>query len=287
MTPHASYPFPGRGILLTAALLPVLLLPAHGHAADTSPDEDAIQATPSQPDPARFGPVRQKLHDWEVMIGAGVLYEPAYEGSDEMEIVPIPFISATFFDRLTIDPRGAALKLYETGPFQFDVNVGYDGGRSEDDSDDLDGLGDIDAGVSVGGKASLNYGPADFFVSIDKTIGGSDGLLGTVGVEITQPLSEKWILGAEAAATFADANYMESYFGVTRGQSARSGYKQYKPDAGIKSVDLSVSATYLINENWMLRGEQKLGILVGDAADSPITKEKLQPSSMLLLGYRF
>jgi outer membrane scaffolding protein for murein synthesis (MipA/OmpV family) len=239
------------------------------------------------PDPERFGPVRQKLHDWDVIVGAGVMYKPKYEGSDEMEISPIPFVSATFFDTLTIDPSGIELKAYEQGPFQFDVNVGYDGGRSEDDSDDLRGLGDVDGGVSVGGKATLTYGPADFFVSLDKTIGGSDGLLGTVGVELKQPVNEKLILGAGVSATFADKNYMESYFGVTAAQAARSEYKKYKAGAGVKNVDLSVSATYLINENWVIRGKQKLGILVGDAADSPIVKDKLQPTSMLVLGYKF
>ncbi|WP_271023806.1 MipA/OmpV family protein [Rhizobium sp. RCAM05973] len=53
-------------------------------------------------------------------------------------------------------------------------------------------------------------------------------------------------------------------------QSARSGYQQYKAGAGVKSVDLSVSATYLINDHWTVRGE-----------------EKVQPKTMLMLGYRF
>lgn len=204
-----------------------------------------------------------------------------------MEISPVPFVSATVFDRLTIDPSGIGLRAYERGPFELRVNVGYDLGRSEDDSDDLRGLGDIDAAATIGGRASLNYGPATFFVSVDKMIGGSDGLVGQAGVEITQPVTETIILGAGASATFADKSYMEAYFGIDASQAARSGYKTYKAGAGVKSIDLSVSATYLINDNWTLRGEQKLGILVGDAADSPVVKQTLQPTSVLVLGYRF
>lgn len=267
--------------------LVISLMPSLAYAADAPPDSDPT-AIPDMPDPQRFDfPVRQKLHNWEVMLGAGVMYEPKYEGSDEMEVSPLPFISATFFDRLTIDPTGVELKAYEQGPFQFDVNLGYDFGRKEKDSHDLRGMGNVDGGVTVGGKTTLSYGPAEFFVSFDKTLGGSEGLLGTFGTEFTQPINEKLILGAGASATFADKNYMDSYFGVTAAQAARSGYKAYKADPGVKSVDLSVSATYLLNENWMVRAEQDVGLLVGGAADSPLVKREIQSKSMLLLGYRF
>ena len=265
----------------------VSLIPTLVHAADLSPDFDPGDA-PKQPDPQRFFfPVRQKLHEWEVIVGGGAMLQPKYEGSDEMEVSPLPLVSATFFDRLTIDPTGVDLKVYELGPFQFDLTGGYDFGRKEDDADALRGMGDIDGGVTVGGKTTFTYGPAEFFVSLDKTIGGNEGLLGSVGAEFTQPITEKLILGAGASATFADKNYMESYFGVTSAQSARSGYSAYKPAAGVKSVDLSASATYMLTENWVIRAEQEVGFLVGDAANSPIVKQEIQPTSMLFLGYRF
>lgn len=273
-----------RPWLLGLAVTSILCLPLPVRAADFMSGEEA---PPQAPDPARFGPVRQALHDWHVVVGAGASFQPKYEGSDEFEVSPIPFVSAEFFDRITIDPTGIEIKAYETGPIRFDVNVGYDSGRKEDDADALRGMGDIDFGATVGGKATYSFGPASFFLSVDKIIGGSDGLLARAGATITQPLSEHFILGAEAAATFADDNYMESYFGVNAKQSARSGYSQYKAGAGLKSVDLSASATYLINDNWVVRGEQSVGFLVGDAADSPIVKEKVQSKTMLMIGYRF
>ncbi len=270
-----------------AIALVISLMPSPVSAADAPPDFDPV-AVPDMPDPQRFDfPVRQTLHNWDVMIGAGVMYEPKYEGSDEMEFSPLPFVSATFFDRLTIDPTGAELKAYEQGPFQFDVNLGYDFGRKEKDSGDLRGMGNVDGGVTVGGKTTLSYGPADFFVSVDKTLGGSEGLLGTFGAEVTHPFNEKLVFGAGASATFADKNYMQSYFGVTDAQAARSGYATYKPGSGVKSVDLSVSATYMFNENWMVRAEQEVGLLVGGAADSPLVKREVQSKSMLFLGYQF
>ncbi|TIM34603.1 MAG: MipA/OmpV family protein [Mesorhizobium sp.] len=110
---------------------------------------------------------------------------------------------------------------------------------------------------------------------------------GEVGIEVNQPLSQSLMVGARASAVFADENHMQAYFGVTPEQSARSGLARYDAGAGLKRADFSVSATYLLNQNWMVRGEAGVGVLVGDAADSPIVAEKIQPSGMLLVGYRF
>lgn len=275
-----------RPRLLSVAIVPLLFSPLMSRAADLTTGDD-VPAQPTAFDPARFGPVRQALHDWHFVLGAGAIYKPEYEGSGKYKISPIPVVSAVFFDRISIDPTGIGIKAYETGPFRFDVNLGYDSGRKEDDADALRGMGDIDFGATIGGKASYSLGPAGFFVSVDKTIGGSDGLLAKAGATITQPLSEHFILGAEASATFADNKYMQSYFGVNSRQSARSGYARYKAEAGIKSVDLSASATYLFDDNWLVKGEQSVGLLTGDAADSPIVKKKFQSKTMFMVGYRF
>ena len=80
---------------------------------------------------------------------------------------------------------------------------------------------------------------------------------------------------------------MEAYFGVNATQSARSGLPEYKAEAGLKRVDLSASATYILTDKWLLRGEAGVGVLTGDAADSPIVEQDVQPSVSLFVGYRF
>ncbi|RVC17620.1 MipA/OmpV family protein, partial [Mesorhizobium sp. M7A.F.Ca.AU.002.02.1.1] len=65
------------------------------------------------------------------------------------------------------------------------------------------------------------------------------------------------------------------------------GLARYDAGAGLKRADFSISATYMLDENWMVRGEAGVGVLLGDAADSPVVVEKIQPSGMLLVGYRF
>ena len=80
---------------------------------------------------------------------------------------------------------------------------------------------------------------------------------------------------------------MQAYFGVNSQQSAKSGLSEYKAEAGLKRVDVSASAMYMLSENWLVRGEAGVGFLTGDAADSPIVDKKVQPSASLFVGYKF
>ncbi len=261
-----------------------LLIPAFAFATDLGV---AQEVDPRTEELSRLQRLAQRLRDFETVVAAGGSVEPNYEGSDEFKISPIPYASMTFYDRVTVDVTGVSAKAVEAGPFSLYGTVGYETGRSEDESDALDGLGDVDFGATVGGRIEAAFGVFTAFADIDKTLGGSDGLTGTGGLEVNYAV-RRWLrLGAEASATVADENHMQAYFGIDPGQSQRSGYDRYDPDAGLKRLDLKATATVAFSENWFVRGEVGVGLLVGDAADSPIVKDELQPSAMLVLGYRF
>lgn len=255
-------------------------------AADLD-EQDAIAGPPPQSfDNGRFGAVSQKLHEWNVVVGAGAMYAPKFEGSDEFEVRPIPVISARIGDRVGIDPTGLTVDVLQSNGFTLSIKGGYEMGRSEDDSDHLRGLGDVDTGGVIGGKLSYQAGPAEFYASIDKTIGGSDGLVGKFGANVSQRY-DRFILSAGASAMLADDNHMESYFGVTSEQAARSGLSQYDAGAGLKRFDIEASVTYMATAHWLIRAQAGVGFLTGDAADSPVVQDDVQPSAMLMVGYKF
>jgi MipA family protein len=278
-----------RHVAVAASLSAVAFLPLQARAADLF-ENNSPEAAPQagEVDEKRFGPIRQKLSDWDVMVAGGAMYAPKFEGSDELELVPFPMISATFFDRITVDPGGLSVDVLESNGFKLSVKggLGMGGGRDEDDSPHLKGLGDIDAGVDVGGQLSYEVGPVELYASVDKTFGGSDGLVGQIGANVSH-FYNGFILSAGASATFADDNHMESYFGVTAVQSARSGLRQYEASAGLKRFDIEASVTYMATENWLVRGQIGAGFLTGDAKNSPIVQTDLQPSGMLMVGYKF
>lgn len=227
-----------------------------------------------------------RLAGWNVVLGAGVLVAPKFEGSDELEVLPVPLVSATFGERVTLDARGLFVDLYAVDGFSFGAHVGYDLGRQEDDADHLRGLGDIGAGAVFGLTLAYQLEPVKAYLSVDRIVGGSDGLLGTLGVEVSHR-QDRFLFSAGASTTWADEDYMEAYFGVTPAQSAASGLARYDADAGFKRIDLEASVTYRAWDHWLVRGQVGVGFLVGDAADSPVVQRGFQPSAMLLIGYSF
>lgn len=237
-------------------------------------------------DPAPAGPT-SFWDRWEFVLGGGAALVPEYEGSDDMKVQPLPIVSATYDDWLQIATDGATADVYRSGPFTFSATLGYEGGRDDDDDKALHGLGDVDFGVTTGARAAAEFGPATVSLEVEKTLGGSDGLRGIAGVELGQAVTPRLRLGVGASVTLADDNRMQSYFGVDRKQAQRSGYRRYDADAGPERVDLEASALLNLDDSWFLKGQAGLGLLVGDAADSPITQRKAQPSGYMALGFRF
>lgn len=250
-------------------------------------DANLAEQSPEPPfDQERFNNGKPE-RNWSLIVGAGASYGPEYEGSDEFEVSPIPVFVFNYGEWLEINPGGVAITAYERDGFALAATVGYESGRDEDDGDRLKGLGDIDFAATVGAKASYTWSGVEFYASVDQTIDGSESLIGKFGAEYSAPVTARLILGAGVEAVIANDKHMEAYFGVNAAQAARSGLREYKAEAGFKSVEVSASATYMLSEHWLVRGETSLGILTGDAADSPIVEEKLQPSASLFVGYKF
>lgn len=272
--------------LLASALYVTLAIAG---TASTSLAADASQsAQPPEPafDQERFNNEKPE-RSWSLIVGAGGIYEPEYEGGKDFQIQPVPFVVFTYGEWLEIDPRGVTITALRHDGFALAGKIGYEGGRDEDDADRLEGLGDIDFAATIGAKASYNWNGFEIYASIDQTISGSESLIGTFGAEYQAPVTERLILGAGVEAVVANDKHMQSYFGVTAAQAARSGLSEYKAEAGLKRVNVSASAIYMLSENWLVRGEAGVGFLTGDAADSPIVEEKTQPSASLFVGYKF
>lgn len=248
---------------------------------------DAVDRDPEPPfDAARFEKEPTE-RNWSLIIGAGAGYEPKYEGSDEFEATPLPVVLYTYGDWLAVDPLGVTVTPFKQNGFSVSGKVGYETGRNEDDADRLKGLGDIDFAGTVGAKVAYEWRGFEVYAAVDQTINGSESLIGTFGVEYMAPVTERFFLGAEAKATVANDKHMQAYFGVNSQQSAKLGLSEYKAEAGLKRVDVSASAMYMLSENWLVRGEAGVGFLTGDAADSPIVDKKVQPSASLFVGYKF
>lgn len=237
--------------------------------------------------------VNGRASDWSMILGAGVAVRPTFEGSDRYFISPVPLVSVNLKDMISLDTSG--LNAYWRGAgLQIGGGVTYNLGRLQSGSvftpgdERLNGLGDIPAAPGLRAFANYRLGPVTLGTALTKYLAdGNNGLLINASLEMPYRLGESTTVTGRVFATWADQSYMQTWFGVTPGQSINSGYAVYQPASGIKDVGLSVSVRHQLSAYWLISGEARVGRLTGSAEDSPITVSNFNSSFLAMIGYRF
>lgn len=226
---------------------------------------------------------------WNISLGAGTILMPEYEGSNEYELMAVPYFDIKYKDKIAINIiDGIRYKLFDNDNFNFGMGLGYDTGREESDAERLNGLGDIDPSLEGLLYAEYNFKNTGFGFEFSKDlIDGHDGMY--IGLEAKHRviLSKKMIIIPSLKLTFADNNYMESFFGVSNLQSGNSGFPVFEAKAGLKDASLYVPLIYKWTEHWSVITTFQYSRLMGDASDSPITENKNQFMGGLFLYYEY
>lgn len=234
-------------------------------------------------------------YDWA--FGAGFAFKPKYEGSKEHDFYGFPIIFPTktkhygtgLFSRIKVrsfdDIRYQLIRFQglEIGPV-----AGYHFGRDQNDARRLNGMGDVDGGLVVGGYVGYRIQNFLFDVAyLDQVTGDDTGYRIRFGVEADLPVNRNVSLTARVGATFADDDYMSTYFGVSAAQSANSGLAAYNADAGIKDVHFELGAKLWLAERWHLKASGRYSRLLSDATNSSVVETPDQFSGHIALGYSF
>lgn len=265
-----------NSICLILALAPVSLMTLTSAKAAT-------------PTPDRWG--------FEVMAGAGVA--PRYSGSDEYTAVPqLGFeVSAPGGWFLGSSGLGWGTTLGERGSVR--AYLGGSGSRRDKDallggSDYLRGMGEIHTRALAGVDGSLSIGPTLLSASVqhaprDKDRGDNGLATRQVQLSLEVPLFDVagGSLSVRASTVYGDAGYVQTWYGVSAAQSARSGFARYTPSAGLTSagVGLKWVRPLSVSSSWFVGVEGTR--LLGDAADSPIVQRKTQLGAMSGYQYRW
>jgi outer membrane scaffolding protein for murein synthesis (MipA/OmpV family) len=149
-------------------------------------------------------------------------------------------------------------------------------------------MGDIDGGLQAVLTASYQLGKVGLSVGTTQAVGkrenGSTYTLGA-SVPLYSGTNDQVSLGG--SAVYGDNKHMQTYFGVTGAQSARSGFKAYQAKSGFETVSAAVSWDHVIDKRWSTHTAVGFTRLLGDAADSPLTKRKTTPMLMTGISYKF
>jgi MipA family protein len=214
--------------------------------------------------------------DWTMTIGAQGQVLPQFEGADTYRVRPMPIFAIRRTDslaRFKAPDDGLRLGIIDVENVRIGPAARLRGKRSEKDSSALRGMGDVDYALELGLFAEI-WATQNFRLSGEfrHGIGGHKGIVADLGIDFVVRPESQWTLSAGPRMAWSNSSYMQTYFGVTPVQSARSGLPVYRPDAGVRSLGFIGSANYQVTPDWSLQAFARYDRLVGDARSSPIVR---------------
>lgn len=245
--------------------------------------------------------------DWSVETGVVMLDVPDYAGSERHVFRVLPLLNVTYRDRFYLGESqsglGGALGAYviRSPKLNWSVETGVRQQRWDNSSDALAGMKRQSATVSVGTRLAYALPLAEISTSVAAGGAGSNQVIGDVGLHTSRVFGGRWITNVGAAASFANRASMEYDFGITSTEAARrhdlmlagdprletGDDRAYSPGAGLKDVQGSAMLGYAFTEHWAGVALASVSSLQGDAARSPLTRQRTTLTSGMAVVYRF
>jgi outer membrane scaffolding protein for murein synthesis (MipA/OmpV family) len=223
--------------------------------------------------------------DWLISIGAGAVMAPAFEGSDDYNMMLFPDVRVTYKDRFFASVAdGIGYNVINSHGWRAGPIGRIRWAREEDggspwrvagtETNALSGLGDVDTGFEAGvfgeytwqqhyaAKLEVRQGMAAHDAVIADVSLAYKNTYGNIGYSIGPRL------------TWASEDYHQTYFGIDAAQSARSGLAQYDADSGIVSYGVGGFAAIPLGEQWrgnLFAGYDHMG---NEPSDSPLINER-------------
>jgi MipA family protein len=232
-------------------------------------------------------------------IGLGMATSvPTYEGSPNRRTLAGPELTLSYRSRdwgsVEFGQRGLAWNAVETGRFRFALVAQFDPGRKDKDTSTLNptpgdkrlaGMGNVQASTEAG--VGVGYGPLMVVARRSLSERGAKGAQVDMTVEIPWSLSDRFSLRFALGATWANQDYMQTYFGVTAVQSQATSFAMYTPKSGCRKVDASVGGEYAMTPSWRFQASVGFSRLGDDAAASPIVARRNAASTALGIAHAF
>lgn len=199
-----------------------------------------------------------------------------YKGSDA-RVLPMPVINYEG-EHVFLKNTEAGIWLWNDGMQKFSVGVTllpryFRASKSDDPAmKQLDNRNILVLGT-LGYELDTAYGRLNLSASGDIT-GTSDGFL--VGASYAYPLHFGPLsLIPNAGVIFASEHFNDYYYGITRGESIRSGLPTYSPDSSLTPF-VGVHADYALSDHWSLFATWKMTFLDDEIQDSPMVDRDTQ-----------
>jgi len=218
-------------------------------------------------------PSAARAEDWIVTVGARLGGAPPYEGANHDVLWPTPSFSLHHADRprrFTPPDDGNTVAVVSTRHIDLGPVLRFRGSRG--DTGSLQGFDKVDIAVEPG--VFVDVWPADWIrgrIEARHGFFGYDGYVGDAGIDLIRT-GRRWDASIGPRIGYGDANYMDTYFGVTPQEAAMSPYIKtpYEPGAGQRYLGAETAFSYHINDHWRTIVDFGYHRLAAKAADSPI-----------------
>jgi MipA family protein len=219
-------------------------------------------------------------------IGIGVGTAPDYEGSDDYAVLPLPFFEMSYQGfGLSSNGLGVEADIVPFDGLDAGPILRYDGGRDKVKDSFVKRLPEVDGSIEVGGFIGTGLPLRMIGMDSDAIItarfefiqglnGGHEGATATGSLGLVAPLSPDLTLISSVSTTYMSGDYADAYFSISGPASAASGLGAFEADAGFKDVSVSAIVDYALTENVSLNAIGSYSRLIGDAANSPIVKDR-------------
>ena len=216
---------------------------------------------------------------WVITLGGYAGARPQYPGSDGLTFDFRPVIDihrAGAREWLALPNDAFSLTLYQTPNFRIGAAADYLQNRNQsDDRSALRGLHDIDYTVELGGFAE--YYPLPFLrtrVELLQGVSGAEGFAANLMADYIYTPDPSWMFTVGPRLQFVNTQYESTFFSITAAEAAIANLTPYHAAGGIHSAGVDATARYYVNDRLSLRAYFEWDRLVGDAADSPLVKQR-------------
>ncbi|MBI4913706.1 MAG: MipA/OmpV family protein [Acidobacteria bacterium] len=244
---------------------------------------------------------------WSFRAGGMVLATPAFPGSGQDRVLPLPVFAAVYDDRLVLGSSlvavgaGAGLRLAGTPAFAWEVGLGLGERRPEARAEELAGLGDRQGELFIGTGFRARGGPFHASASVAAGLVSGAGAKATVLGGFGGRIAERMTAGLSLSAVWANAQNMAWDFGVSPEQAARRAKlmasgdprlrpgeeRAFAPGPGLKETALTAQAALHLDRRWQLFWVLRATALQGDARQGPLVRRDRWASGGMGFTARF
>ena len=204
-------------------------------------------------------------------LTAGARTAPSYFGANGSSVTPAFAFGFTGL-------RAGGLQLGDPdGPALFAPGTGLRGAvrfiPKREGRNELAGLDDVDAALELGMGLHHTTETWQVFADIRYGVTGHNGFAAETGANLIYRADSGLVLHGGPRAEFGSGAFARSYFGVTPAEALGSNLGTYTPSGGLTSLGVELGAYQPLNTDWGITGTLRYDRLMGDAANSPITRQ--------------